>query len=153
MQHVSNCGAPSITLHFLVVERVSRQAVAAAHDLAALIRSGTPAQALHANVDPEETRTLRRSWAEATSDTAVPLVILPVERGSTPGEAVVAYVKGALSFDRRLRVNLITVSRRAQPLRRVIVARPTNGITRQLRNAFRDEQRVILSDYCQDDDS
>ena len=153
VNHRSNCASAAITLHLLVVERVSAQAIAAAYDLAPLLQQGFPAQALHVDTDPEKTRMLRTDWAEATGK-ALPLVVLPTERGgSSPGEELVAYVKGALSFDPRLRVSVATVSRRKQPLRMAITVRPTNGVARQLRNAFRDERRVILTDYCEDEDA
>jgi hypothetical protein len=132
-----------------VVERLSLQTRRAVCDLLMLKRTGIPVQALHVDTEAGDTRALQAQWPEATQGGPLPLTVLPANRGDGPAETVAAYVRGVLAVDARLRVHLVTVGRRTRPLSWRTGVRPTNSLSRQLRSAFRGEQRVVLTDYCE----
>lgn len=137
------------TLWFLVIERLSLQTRRAICDLLMLTRTGIPVQALHVDTDAEDTRVLHAQWPEATKGGPLPLAVLPSDRGDDAAGTVAAYVRGVLAVDARLRVHLVTVGRRRRSLSLRTGVRPTNNLSRQLRSAFRGEQRVVLTDYCE----
>ena len=136
-------------LWFLVVEHLSLQTRRAACDLLLLKQAGLPVQTLHVDTYAVATTALRNAWNETTQGRALPLTVLPRYEGDSVAETVASYVRGALDVDPTLRANLVTVWRRARPLSWRSGVLSAHSLPRQLRNEFRSDARVVLTDYCE----
>lgn len=100
---------PVRTLHVLVVGDLNKHTLPALREFVHMSGYGGIRQAVHVNVDEEETGKLKRQWKELGIDTmGIQLVVLPSHFGA--GDVIgtlSSYVHGALSVDSEIRVNVV----------------------------------------------
>ncbi|MBX7111935.1 MAG: APC family permease [Dehalococcoidia bacterium] len=100
---------PVVTLHLLVVAGLQRHTLPALREFVHMPGYGGMRQAVHVDVNEQATAELRQQWRELGIDAmGLPLVILPSHYGAGDViDTLVSYVRGALSVDDSLRVEVV----------------------------------------------
>lgn len=100
---------PVVTLHLLVVSALQRHTLPALREFVHMAGYGGMRQAVHVDVNEEAAAELRHQWRELGIDRmGLPLVVLPSQVGAGDViDTLVSYVRGALSVDDSLRVDVV----------------------------------------------
>lgn len=100
---------PVVTLHLLVVSALQRHTLPALREFVHMAGYGGMRQAIHVDVNEQATAELKLQWRELGIDTlGLPLVVLPSHFGADDViDTLVSYVRGALSVDDSLRVDVV----------------------------------------------
>lgn len=142
---------PVRTLHILVIGKMSKHTLPALREFVHMEGYGGVRQAVHVDVDEEETADLKRQWRELGIDQrGVQLVVLPSHFGA--GDVIgtlSSYVHGALSVDPGIRVNVVITDWAAGSRWWGWLLTPAlHHLTgARLRLAFLAEDRVTVTNY------
>jgi hypothetical protein len=142
---------PVRTLHVLVVGDLSKHTLPALREFVHMEGYGGVRQAVHVNVDEQETAGLKQQWRDLGIDQmGVQLVVLPSAFGA--GDVVgtlSSYVHGALGVDPKIRVNVVITDWAANSHWWSWLLTPAlHHLTgARLRLAFLAEDRVTVTNY------
>jgi len=142
---------PVVTLNLLVVAALQRHTLPALREFVHMAGYGGMRQAVHVDVDEDAAAALKRRWRELGIDElGLPLVILPSQVGAGDViDTVVSYVRGALSVDDSLRVEVVITDWASNTSWWGWLLTPAlHHLTgARLRLAFLTEERVTVKNY------